>query len=335
MEPVNKQDKELAGQTKSKLQSEVDGFSVDKKIKKSNSFIKPLRTYKSDIADVLAKGKTSLVGIVSAEHKKRIEKLKKEPTPEKGKETHIIKNILITVLSIILIVLGAGSVTYFYLKKEKVDEVFIQEKNPALIFSENHKILDITNLSKRKLMNTLVNARDGTSGMLNTITNYIIAEEIEIDGVKDKTLVSAEDFLRTLEVHVPSSFLRALEPEFMFGVHVFDGNVPFFIFKVESYENAFAGMLDWEKTMETDLFPLFESETTIADRDSEGTTTLQIKIGFRDVIIRNKDTRVLENNMGRTIFLYSFLDRKTIVIAIDKDSFTEILTRIASTRTTR
>ena len=339
MEPVDKQKKEgQAVKVKTQLQAEVDVLASVKKQKESSSFIKPLRTYQSDIAEALAKGKTSLVGIVSAEHKKKNEELKKKPPVKKKKVSHIIKNILMGTLSIIFVVAGVGYLAYFYIENKKTNEVLIQEENSSLIFSEKNKVLNITDFNRRKLMNALVSVKDKTGGTLNTVTNYIIIEKVKnIEGIEDRVPVGAESFLKTLEVRAPSSLLRALEKEFMFGVHVFDGNVPFFIFKVESYENAFAGMLAWEKTMEIDLYPLFKPEAVIFDgsKDGEGTTTPKTKLGFRDVIIKNKDTRVLEGENGETIFLYSFLDSKTIVMAANRDSFTEILTRIASSRNLR
>ena len=180
MEPVDKQKKEgQAVKVKSQLQAEVDVLASVKKQKESSSFIKPLRTYKSDIAEALAKGKTSLVGIVSAEHKKKNEELKKKPPVKKKKVSHIIKNILMGTLSIIFVVAGVGYLAYFYIENKKTNEVLIQEENSSLIFSEKNKVLNITDFNRRKLMNALVSVKDKTGGTLNTVTNYIIIEKVK------------------------------------------------------------------------------------------------------------------------------------------------------------
>lgn len=305
-------------------------------VKHSSSFIKPLRTYKNDIAEVLAKGKTSLVNIVTAEHKRKqkkkdadLNKPSKEKEPKKYRA--ILKSSAKILGSIVLIIMGIAAMTYMYVNKG--DKVIVQTEIFSPVFSEHQVDIDITDFSRRKLMNTLVKAQNNTSATLNSITNYRML-------VSDEAMffpVSARDFLKILRVGAPNSFLRSLRPQFMFAIHVFDGNEPFFVFETLQYEEAFAGMLEWEKTIERDLSPLFK-KGVYPDIPTEGTTTPSenvIETGFRDVVIKNKDTRVLIDGEGNTVLLYSFLDRETIIIVSNKDSFIEIITRISSTRILR
>ena len=43
--------------------------------------------------------------------------------------------------------------------------------------------------------------------------------------------------MNAINTQLPTSFLRSLEPLFMFGVHHFDGNQPFLVLKNSFYEN--------------------------------------------------------------------------------------------------
>lgn len=308
-------------------------------VKQINPLIKSLRTYKSDIAEVLAKGKTSLVGIVTSEHKRKQKKnidFGKSPQAKNSKEHgNILKNSVKILGSVVFILLGISATTYMYITT-RGDATILPTEIFSPVFSEHQKSVDITNFSKRKLSNALLEIKRNTSASLNSITNY----QILASGGGEILPISASDFLKMLGVRAPNSFLRSLRPEFMLGIHVFDGNEPFFVFKTLQYEESFAGMLEWEETIERDLSPLFVMgaypSVSTTSTSTESTTTPPIKeieIGFRDVVIRNKDTRVLTDGEGNTVLLYSFLNRETIIIVSNTDSFKEILTRISSTRT--
>ncbi len=92
------------------------------------------------------------------------------------------------------------------------------------------------------------------------------------------------------------------------------------VFKTSSYETSFAGMLKWEETLQQDLTPFLHASTT------PGTTT------FQDVVIRNKDVRVLKDTTGKAAILYSFPSKDTLVITTDEETFKEIIGRLAPTQ---
>ena len=62
------------------------------------------------------------------------------------------------------------------------------------------------------------------------------------------------------------------------------------------------------------------------------TTDAYTSGSFQDVVIRNKEARVLKNSDGLIILLYAFLDPNTIVITTNEYTFIEVLTRYASQR---
>ena len=97
------------------------------------------------------------------------------------------------------------------------------------------------------------------------------------------------------------------------------GEDPFLIIKLTSFENAFAGMLSWEPNMARDLAPLL------------GTTDLLKVINpayvFKDVIVRNKDVRMLEAS-STPVILYSFFDNQMLIITEDIDAIQTLIDRL-------
>ena len=283
--------------------------------------------------------KESLVSIASAESDRRAKNKKFIPiTPssenDSEKRKQFLKKIGIIILSTMLVVLGFGSGFYFY-GKSATDAVSTKQQIPSVIFTDDEKELEITNLSSRQILNELNAIKDRTNITVGRVRNIFITESfIDEEGLSKRTLVGAGNFLNAIDAQISTSFLRSLAPEFMVGVHVFDGNQPFIILRTSFYENAFAGMLGWERNIKEDLFPLFEpAEINVALTAT--TTSIQAVAPrtFSDLVIKNKDTRAIRNENGKIILLYSFIDKNTIIITTNENTFSEVFTRLTSSRT--
>jgi len=125
--------------------------------------------------------------------------------------------------------------------------------------------------------------------------------------------------------------LRSLNPQWMLGNYAGnDGAIPFIILKDNFFQNAYAGMIAWEKSMADDLAPIFGYSS--ATSDSNGTSTVASYFGiqgtWQDGVIMNKDIRSFEKPDGTVLLLYSFVDNGTIVITTDPAALTEILNRL-------
>jgi hypothetical protein len=83
-------------------------------------------------------------------------------------------------------------------------------------------------------------------------------------------------------------------------------------------------MLEWEKNMPKDLGTIFE----ISPEDL-------VNPEFKDESIRNKDLRVLVGENRKTVLLYSFLDKNTILITKNEDAFNAILGKYQTSRLTQ
>ncbi len=96
----------------------------------------------------------------------------------------------------------------------------------------------------------------------------------------------------------------------------------FLIIKLDSFENAFAGMLEWEKNIAEDIGPLFATREILA----------QIPAGtaFSDITERNKDSRVIKTEDGQTALLYSFFNDDTLIITDNLETLHVIIDRLTN-----
>jgi hypothetical protein len=150
----------------------------------------------------------------------------------------------------------------------------------------------------------------------------------------------------------------------LLGIHSFDENEAFMILKADSYETAYSGMLAWEESIYPDFIPLFSRTPSVHIQPSApaqdqaaapiGTTTassspaatstptatpvatstpvvqaLPYRGNFIDQIVENHDARVMLNQYGDILLLWTFLDRSTIVITTNEATLREVISRIS------
>jgi hypothetical protein len=307
-------------------QAEIPGQETEAPAEEQpqNMPISPLRTYKDDVARTISRKKTSLTSMVIAESRRKM----RQAQSEKNEERRGIKNYLLFTMSILLIMGGIGSASYFYIKNQRENTALPIARISSLVFADAQEEFDTTGLTGGQLMSLLSAERDNAGSLpLGTIKHLYLTANL--DG--SKFLVGARDFLETIGADVRSPYLRSINQTFMLGFHVFNGSQPFLILKVGFFEGAFAGMLAWEGEMQDDLAPLFgQKADSIFDEDiTKG------QPAFSDVVIKNKDTRVLKDSAGNIILLYSFVDRETLVITTREDTFIEIFTRMTSSRVSK
>jgi hypothetical protein len=126
---------------------------------------------------------------------------------------------------------------------------------------------------------------------------------------------------------IPNRLERSLGGQYMIGAYTYDTQNSFIILKDTFYQNAYAGMLDWEKDMRNDLLPLIR----VAHPD-----VVAISVNsdsFSDTVVSNIDTRVLKDASGDVILAYAFASNDTIVITTGIDSMKYLLDRLLAVRT--
>jgi len=294
---------------------------------KQNETISPIRTYQSDVQEILKSGEGSLAKIAIAENDRKA----KEPfvleRPETGERKGIVYGI-----SAILILLGISTLVFLYFSKSSQNDtsVALIEQTPPIIAADSEKTLSIKGLEKKAIIAALLAEVKNDKVALSSLLSIKISDAV---GTSTKP-ISPENFLEKLQSRAPDELVRSLGESFMFGLHSLNTNKPFLILKTNYYQNAFAGMIAWEKYLREDLGPIFIEEEPLAfastSKEAIGQKTL-----FEDLVVKNRDTRALKNQNGEIIFLYSFPDKNTIVITTNADTLEKISGRILTNKMVR
>ena len=290
----------------------------------TNKNISPIRTFQSDVEEMLKQGNVSLTKIAVAENEKRVrtEGFSMEPTGEPASN----KTRLIISASAILILLGLITLGVIYFWKNRGVTTSPQTNvatTQPLIATDSDKNLNITGLTREKIIKELLKERDQDTSTLASISGIRF---IEGSGANEQT-VNAKIFLEKLKTRAPAELTRSLDDNFIFGFQAQSVAEPFLILKIGYYQNAFAGMLSWEKDLREDLGPLFirPEPTQIASSSDD---VLNRNLAFQDIVVKNRDTRALRDSNGKIILLYSFPDKYSIVITTNAETLQEVATRL-------
>ena len=194
------------------------------------------------------------------------------------------------------------------------------------IFAESQTSLSIDDQSASALKQTLL-ALMGRQNSIGSITQIIpTTAGSSTTGTQSATLTQ---FFTALGISPPPDLMRALSDQFFFGVHAADVPSPVFIIPVTSYDHAFAGMLAWEPTMDSDLSPLFAGVPPLVPAQNGA---LPAERTFQDLVMRNYDVRALENDNGSVVLYYSFPTPELLVISGSPYTFPEVLSRLQAER---
>lgn len=283
--------------------------------KKTNA--KVLRTYSSDMAEAVRTNEMSVIKIAMAEKEKR----EQEELFKKVEGTKTSK-FFFAIAGIIVVGVAIWGSSYVLEKKKEKEEALLSKNETISTFInyDNSYFVDATNTSNVVgLVSSLKNEEGEEKG---GISAYFFTERKE----EGKEVLDKDKFLSILDTTAPSSLIRALTPEFLFGkylskINPSEGSSLFLIFEINDYGLAYASMLDWEKSMFKDLIVLFD--INISDSDNA-----LFEKEWKDVIVNNKDARVLYGENGESVLLYSFINKNNLVITKNNDTLKEIISQI-------
>lgn len=279
--------------------------------------IKSVRTFKSDAEEAIRYGNVSAAKISIAEQKKKISR--EQNLPEGGgEESSPILGRIALALTILVVLAGAGGYYFMFMKgKERVVAL------PQQLRVET--IVPYTKVSMLQL--------DGQTRPVESFAASIVSTTIDegathafvpVPSGTTTMIASIDEMLG--ETKAPNTLKRSLSPQYMLGAYAKGGKSPFIILKNTYFQNAFAGMLDWEKSMKEDLISLIR----ISSPDE--TTSLSNQAAFEDSVISNVDARVLKNKAGQVILAYAFSDKDTLIIATRPDTLKIILDKLLAVR---
>jgi hypothetical protein len=284
------------------------------------SDLKQIRTYQGDVANAIHNQKESIFSIHTAE-RARAEEKKAELTPEeKESRKQNLKTVAYFVGGILLLALAgaAGYLSYTrYIEKTSVPTVSIPENRLLPVVATDN--IDTTKINRLDLIEKLRSERLARIPDGNVKHIELLKGDLETSPLMNPT-----EFMLLIGARPSGSLVRSFDPIFMLGIigtpESASSSETFMLMKLDSYENAFAGMLAWEGTMQEDILPLFQDETVVAST-TPGT-------GFRDVTIKNKDARVLADESGKTVLIYSFYNQNLLIITGNEDSLRTLINEL-------
>lgn len=319
----------------------------------SDQKVSTIRTFQSDVAGSVKSDNVSMIKIALAE-KERREKEGSYFDVEVKKKNYL--PTLLLIVTICAVIAGALGFVYWYFNKPPAPtlEERIAPLEPVILYSETQSTVSVTNKSTDTI---LLDLKKETLAKLDlgTVKRILITDTVGTSTIN----VNAQGFFKAIRSRAPESLIRVIEPYFFIGAYSFAPHDVFIIFKINSYDTAYPAMLEWEKSLENDLGPLFidakpaASTTTDTSKDELSdtdiaTTTEELPASptvkttadssgniFKDRIVQNKDVRALVNPEGKIQFMYTFLDRKTLVIISSEKGLKEVITRMTTGRIRR
>ncbi len=276
--------------------------------------LKSLRTYQGDIESLMGKEKTSIVNIAMAEQKRELERPETKIEPERegpGFFSRFVNKSFVAI-GVGLLVCGVGIVGAVLALKYFSAPATVAQTSTLISFTKESNIAVASSTRARVVQAILTEEQS-----FNQPANSVLYLETDTDS---------QTFIQTLAPNIPPVLLRSLDTPYMLGAYVFNGNIPFIVLTSSDYASSFSGMLAWEKTMSEDLAQLFQIPANTS------TTTPYV---FTDESISNHDLRIVKDQTGKTVLLYSFLNKNTILITANEDIFSAILGKFVTSQLVR
>ena len=309
-----------------------------------------LHTYTHDLSDTIKSGNKSVISIAAEEQRK------------KGGDKNVMRfgtipeeksRVGLVIAGLVLILIGAGLIwggLIWFQDAKALPDVF---STGALLSPDDDREIIASSITQTEFQTIL----EQTTLSDNSFLHLYITDSARLGEMTHKRLISAEQFITFFAPETPALLLRAINVEFMYGIHKVLRNEPVLILKTDAFEQTFAGMLEWEQTLREDLVPLFgevkpfvrevviPAAVTEGDEETASSTptlpqtieeiiTIDTRM-FTDAVIRNRDARVLYDPAGKIIFLYALPDAETLIITTNEHSFIEIIERMAASKFVR
>jgi hypothetical protein len=285
------------------------------RIRTTGGKVETIRTLRNDMDEMIKEQNVTFAKIAIEEEAR---KRKTEATRVEQKKY----NWAIIIASSLFLIGGLGLLFYLYTRPEESVIPPPGGESPALtkniIVAEVLKNLSISDIANNDRLVSIKKTLAEENVPNGTILKVVITSR-DTNGVVAE--IKPQDFFEVIRAAAPGDIIRSVGNNMMLAVAntMIGARGGMLIFKVDSYQNAFAGMLRWEQgTLVRDIYELINSRAP-----EEALFTKP----FEDIVFENQDTRALKNSEGRIVLLYGFLNKTTLAIAGDTDIFREILNR--------
>lgn len=304
--------------------------------------VQALQTFQHDIERLVTSKNMSVVSVAAAEAERRAQAASAGATPDTAQQTEPKegekkssgwgKAIALSALGLLLLGFGALAGMYVIWRTATIPVVTI----PPAPFMTVDAVTEVP-LTASTPRTTLMQALQTAQASVDLSLGLVAQLALVLPRTSPDTTPEPADIQTVLTIlapRIPAELLRTLAPRYyLLGIHSFDENQPFLLLSTDAYQTAYSGMLEWELTLRDDLFPLFTR--TPRPRTPEDEVLLPedevpqvVETGFVDRIVENRDVRALLSEQGDLILLWTFLDRRTILITTNEFTLREAVTRL-------
>jgi hypothetical protein len=280
----------------------------------NNKDVKVLRTYTSDMADAIRENEVSVIKIAMAEKEKR----DKEEVYEKAKGTNFSK-ILLSIGGVIIIIAAIFGASYI-IQKKKVVPIPPVSTVETFISYDTKSDIDVTKATNISNLSDII--KKGQQINSGTIEAFFLTRKIS----DIPEILTSKDFLSLIQTSMPGALIRSLSDKYLIGkysnlkaVNANNKSAIFLIFETTDYNQTYASMLEWEGTMLSDLFILFNLPKP---------SNFFLGKPWNDLVVNNKDARVLYGENGEGVLYYVFINKNDFIITGNLEALKEIINRI-------
>lgn len=313
MDPLEKQLMDLSGikePEKPTAPSASSGTAYDSD---RPSHVAPIRTFNSDLAEAVREHGGSVVRVAIAEDERKRQEFQETSIRSKKNKAFLIGGIVLVLGSV-----GAGIYTYKHRRAAGVAVVVTPAVPSSLVSSDSAQAIDTSGMLVGDMVSAIQGVVANPGIQPGQVKNIILTKTA--NGAA--TRPSASDFLTALDAHVPDTFLRSLNSQYMLGTYLYGtGDNLFLVIQGTAHDYMLSGMLAWEPYLFTDMAPLFGIDTSVYSKNQLA------GMHFSDALIGNRDVRAVLDADKNPVLYYSFLDPNTVVIATSPKTLTEVIRR--------
>lgn len=298
---------------KNRPQPASNGMDENEKQLNEKKDVKVLRTYTSDMVDAIRTNEISVIKIALSEKEKR----EQDDSFKKAEGTNFTKTLLIIGGVVLVACAIVGSYFLIQKKAEKdapkttINSINTFISYDAKLYIDTTKIFNATDLSNA-IKNEPVADQGQVRALFLTKTVNAVPE-----------MLTSNALLSLVNTTAPGALTRSLSDKYLLGKYSIENNTSpmFLILETTDYNQAYASMLDWEKTILNDLSILFN--INIANSNNP-----ILEKTWKDIIVNNKDARVLYGDNGEGLLYYVFVNKNDLVITNNIDALKEVINRI-------
>ncbi|MBU2103508.1 hypothetical protein KKD81_01445 [Patescibacteria group bacterium] len=296
-----------------------------------------IHTFKSDFADRIDSKQANTFSVLAAQQDAAPTPTPQALSPDKSAGKRMVAVIASGIL--LLVLAGAGVYGTYHLVMTARNTPVAALVIPSIVFADEYKQLSGSGF---ELMSALAQTAEGTLVPGNVLVTYVKESTVTTEGEEVTAPAPGSVFVRALDLQAPDILLRNIGKDSTVGVvHAGSETRAFFALRVDSYERTYAGMLTWEPLLQSELallYPLYSPELVASELETAtstaSTTPTQVPqqgtalTRFSDAVISNYDVRVLKDTNGKTLVLYGYVNKQTLIIARDEAAFGILLERL-------